>query len=102
LERRSLPRYQVSWPVKFTVRNQDGVRIFGSGALENVSASGALITLDRPLWPGAQIDLSIRLPFPTNAWMLYSAEVLRIQPASPAHRVAVKFSFSKPAFSDTE
>lgn len=102
MERRSLPRYQVTWPVKVTARNPDGVRIFGTGALENVSASGALISLDKPLWLGARIDLSIKMPFPTNAWMLYSAEVLRIQSADSSNRAAVKFSFSKPVFSDTE
>ena len=102
MERRSLPRYQVTWPIKFTARNQEGVRIFGTGALENVSASGALISLDKPLWLGARLDLSIKLPFPTNAWMLYAAEVLRIQSADSGNRVAVKFSFSKPVFSDLE
>jgi PilZ domain len=88
--------------VKVTVRNQEGVRIFGAGALENVSASGALISLDKPLWLGARIDLSIKMPLPTNAWMLYSAEVLRIESADSANRVAVKFAFSKPVFSDME
>ena len=102
MERRSLPRYKVTWPVKVTARNQDGVRIFGSGALENVSARGALICVDKPLWPGAKIDLSIKLPYPTDAWMLYAGEVLRIQSADSGHRAAITFSFSKPVFSDTE
>lgn len=102
MERRSLPRYQVSWPVRFSVVNPEGVRIFGAGALENVSASGALINVDKPLWPGAQIDLSIKMPLPQNAWMLYAGEVLRTDPEDSGHRAAVAFSPSRPVFSDME
>jgi hypothetical protein len=100
VERRSLPRYQVSWPVKFSFVNSDGVRVFGAGALENVSASGALIHVDKPLSPGARIDLSIRIPLPQNAWMLYAGEVLRTETADSGHRAAVSFSPSRPVFSD--
>ena len=102
MERRSLPRYQVSWPVKYTVRNQEGVRIFGTGALQNVSAAGALIHLDKPLWLGAKLDLSIQIPLPKPSWMLYSAEVLRIEADHSGNRVAVEFSPAKPVFSDLE
>ncbi|HKP14399.1 MAG TPA: PilZ domain-containing protein [Blastocatellia bacterium] len=102
MERRSLPRYQVNWPIKFSVTNPEGVRVFGAGALENVSASGAFIAVDKPLWLGAQIDLSIKMPLPQDAWMLYSAEVLRIQSADSGGRVAVAFSPSRPVFSDME
>ena len=102
MERRSLPRYQVNWPIKFSVTNPEGVRVFGAGALENVSASGAFIAVDKSLWLGAQIDLSIKMPLPQDAWMLYSAEVLRVQPADSGSRVAVAFSPSRPVFSDLE
>jgi len=102
VERRSLPRYQVSWPVKFSVINPEGVRIYGAGALENVSAAGALIAVDKPLCLGAQIDLSIKIPLPSNAWMLYAGEVLRTDPADSGHRAAVIFSPSRPVFSDME
>ena len=102
MERRSLPRYQVSWPVKYTATNQEGLRIFGIGALENVSAAGALVRLDRPLWLGARLDLSIQIPLPKPSWMLYSAEVLRIEANHSGNHVAVEFSPAKPVFSDME
>jgi hypothetical protein len=102
VERRSLPRYQVSWPIKFSVINQEGVRTFGAGALENVSAAGAFISVDKPLWPGARIDLSIKVPLPRDAWMLYSAEVLRVHPAGSGNRAAVAFMPARPVFSDME
>ena len=102
MERRRLPRYQVSWPVKYTARNQEGVRIYGTGALENVSAAGALVRLDKPLWLGARLDLSIQIPLPKPSWMLYSAEVLRVEACDAGNRVAVEFSPSKPVFSDLE
>ena len=102
MERRSLPRYQVSWPVRFSVVNSEGVRIFGAGALENVSAAGALIRVDRPLWIGARVELSIKIPLPQNAWMLYAGEVLRTDPADSCSRAAIVFSPSRPVFSDTE
>jgi PilZ domain len=100
LENRSWPRYQVAWPIKFTLTNQDGVRVFGTGALENVSAQGALMRIDRSVGIGARLDLSIKLPFSQEAWMLYSAEVLRIEPGPAGERVAVEFSPSKPTFTD--
>ena len=102
MERRRLPRYQVNWPVKYTVRNQEGVRTFGTGALENVSAVGALIHVDKSLWLGARLDLSIQIPLPKPSWMLYSAEVLRVEACDSGNRVAVAFSPSKPVFSDLE
>ena len=100
MERRSWPRYQVGWPIKFSLTSPDGVRVFGTASLENVSTRGALIQMDKPLWLGAQVDLSIKLPFEKASWMLYSAEVLRTEPTASGHRVAVEFSPAKPVFTD--
>jgi hypothetical protein len=100
LERRRLPRYQVDWPVKLTGRNDIGVRYFGNGVLKNISAGGAFLYINRPLQIGERLDISIRLPLKPENWLVYSAEVVRIDHTYPQTGAAIKFDSSWPAFTD--
>jgi hypothetical protein len=100
LERRRLPRYQVDWLVKLTGRNNEGVRYFGDGVLENISARGAYLYTERSLQLGEKLDISIQLPLKKENWLVYSAEVVRVDCASDKTGLALMFDSSKPAFTD--
>jgi hypothetical protein len=100
VERRKLPRYKVDWPVKLTGRNEGGVRYFGEGVLKNISARGAFFYTDRSSRVGERLDIAVRLPIKAEKWLVYSAEVVRVDPPSPRTGVAIKFDTSWPSFTD--
>jgi PilZ domain len=100
LERRRLPRYGVDWPVKLTGRNGKGVRYFGDGVLKDISARGAFFYTDRPSKVGERLDISIRLPLKADNWLVYTAEVVRVDSTGAKTGVAIKFDSSWPAFTD--
>jgi PilZ domain len=100
LERRKLPRHEADWQVKLTGRNAKGVRYFGEGVLKNISAGGAFLYTDRSAHVGERLDISIRLPLKSENWLVYSAEVVRVDCACPRTGVAIKFDSSWPAFTD--
>ena len=100
MERRRLPRYQVDWPVKLTGRNGEGVRYFGEGVLRDISARGAFLYTDRLSRVGERFDVSIRLPLKSDNWLIYTAEVVRVDCACERTGVAIKFDSSWPAFTD--
>jgi hypothetical protein len=100
LERRRLPRYGVNWPVKLTGRNSSGVRYYGEGVLENISAGGAFLYTDKSAQVGERVDVSIKLPINQDNWLIYSAEVVRVDCACRKTGLALKFDSSRPAFTD--
>ena len=100
MERRLLPRYSVDWPVKLTGRGNIGIRYFGEGVLENIGAKGACLFTNKSLQVGERLDISIKLPIRQENWLVYSGEVIRIEGVWPQVRVAIKFDFSRPAFTD--
>jgi PilZ domain len=100
LERRRLPRYKVHWPVKLTGRNDTGLRYFGEGVLENISARGAFLYADKAAQVGEKLDISIKLPLKQESWLIYSAEVVRVDYARARPGMALEFDFSIPAFTD--
>jgi hypothetical protein len=100
VERRRLPRYKVDWPVRVTGRNDSGVRYFGNGVLKNLSARGAFFYTDRSSRVGEKLDVAIKLPIKSENWMVYSAEVVRVDPERPRTGVAIKFDSSWPSFTD--
>ena len=100
LERRRLPRYQVDWPVKLTGRNGAGIRYFGEGVLKDISARGAFFYTDRLSRVGERLDVSIRLPFKPDSWLIYTAEVVRVDSTCARAGVAIKFDSSWPTFTD--
>ena len=100
MERRRLPRYEVDWPVKLTGKNNAGVRYFGEGILVNISARGAFLYTERSSNVGEKVDVSIKLPISQDNWLLYSAEVVRVDRSGRDSGLALKFDSSKPAFTD--
>ena len=99
-ERRSLPRYSVDWPVKLTGRCSVGTRYFGEGVLENIAAKGACLYTDKSLRVGERLDVSIKLPLKRDNWLIYSAQVIRVEGGCPQARVAIRFDSSEPTFTD--
>lgn len=100
MERRRLPRHEADWPVKLTGRSNTGVRFFGEGVLKNISARGAFLYTDRSSHVGEKLDVSIRLPLKSENWLVYSAEVVRVDCTCPKIGLAIKFDSSWPAFTD--
>jgi hypothetical protein len=100
LERRRLPRYQVDWPVKLTGRNGTGVRYFGEGVLKDISARGAFLYTDRLSQIGERFDIAIKLPLKADNWLIYTAEVVRVDSSRAKTAVAIKFDSSWPVFTD--
>ena len=100
VERRLLPRYSVDWPVKLTGRGSVGIRYFGEGILENIGAKGACLYTNRSLRVGERLDVSIKLPLKRDNWLVYSAQVIRVEGVCPESRVAIRFDSSEPAFTD--
>lgn len=100
LERRLLPRYSVDWPVKLTGRGELGVRYFGEGVLKNIGAKGACLNTNRSLQVGERLDVSIKLPVKRENWLVYSAQVVRVEGASPEASVAIVFESPAPVFTD--
>jgi hypothetical protein len=100
LERRSLPRYRVDWPVKLTGTGNIGIRYFEEGVLENIGAKGACLYTNRSLQVGERVDVSIKLPLKRDNWLVYSARVIRVEGVYPEERVAIRFDSSEPAFTD--
>ena len=75
-----------------------GVRYYGEGVLKNISARGVYIYAKRSLRVGEALDISINLPLDGKNWLVYSAEVVRVDRASDKIGLALKFNSSKPAF----
>jgi hypothetical protein len=95
-----LPRYRVDWPVKLTGRRSLEETYFGEGVLQNIGAKGACLYTNGSLRVGERLDVSIKLPLKRENWLVYSAEVVRVEQTTAQARVALRFDYSKPGFSD--
>lgn len=96
IERRRAKRFQVDWPIRVE-RGSDG-GLVEHGELRNLSSTGALMSLPRPLATGTQLDLYIRLPLTDKKWMRYPARVVRIESGATAVTAAVSFDSARPDF----
>lgn len=97
IQHRRARRFRVAWNVKIEVMDDSGNAIYGTGSLENVSLSGALVYLKRYLQRGTKLSLWINVPF-KRCWVRFSAEVVRLQSVSLRAGVAVRFTTMRPTF----
>lgn len=97
-ERRKGKRFPVDWPIRVKMTGKGGVSVIESGTARNISSSGALISLGKPLPAGARLDVYIQLPMKSKKWMRYAASVVRVEKESQEFSAAVKFDASKPQF----
>ena len=100
MERRSLPRYSVDWPVKLTGTGKNKIKYFEDGVLENIGAKGACLYTNKPVQVGESLDVLIKLPLKRDNWLAYSAKVVRVEGSNAHARVAIRFNSPKPAFTD--
>jgi hypothetical protein len=98
-ERRKARRFSVSWPVRIEGYEPSGSSFEEAGELENLSSSGAFLNIARPIEIGTTLNIAIRVPFQSERWMKYSAEVIRVEQEDPSARVGIRFSTPRPAFS---
>jgi hypothetical protein len=91
-------RFQVDWQIR--VEGNDGSEggFVESGVLQNISSSGALLSLTNQLPAGTQLDVYIKLPLQGKKWMKYPARVVRIELGAAAVTAAVKFDSARPDF----
>ena len=97
-ERRTAKRFQVDWHVRVE-GSEDGKDGFvEAGVLRNISASGALLFLAKPLLAGTRLDIYVMLPLQGKKWMRYPARVVRVERGIAAAAAAVKFDSARPDF----
>jgi hypothetical protein len=98
IERRRARRFEVEWGAEINGKDVDGVSFSDSAKLDNLSSHGAFLYMTRQLKTGTRVDVSIQLPFDSERWMKYSAEVVRLEQDGEQVGVAVKFSNIRPRF----
>jgi hypothetical protein len=98
IERRRAKRFQVDWQIRVAITRKGGSTSVETGALRNISSSGALVSLATPLTAGAELDVYIKLPLRGKKWMKYPARVVRVEPGDAAVAAAIKFDSARPNF----
>ncbi|MEK6300716.1 MAG: PilZ domain-containing protein [Acidobacteriota bacterium] len=98
IERRRGRRFHVDWPVRVESVADGGATFTETGVVGNISSSGALLLIDRPLAMGAKLDIYISLPLKGNKLMKYSASVVRVESEARLFAAAIKFDAPKPEF----
>src|SRR6266404_3572415 len=97
IERRRAKRFQVDWQIRIEIAD-GGSTLVETGALRNISSSGALLSLASPVSRGTRLDVYIRLPLQGKKWMKYPARVVRVEPGDAAVAAAIKFDSARPNF----
>ena len=98
IERREGKRFHVDWPVRVESAAKSGAAFTETGVVGNISSSGALLLVDRPLAMGDRLDIYISLPLKGNKLMKFSAGVVRVESEAPLFAAAVLFDAPKPEF----
>jgi c-di-GMP-binding flagellar brake protein YcgR len=96
LEQRKRSRYKASWAAKLKGIDPEGAIFEEEGTLENISAGGALVRLEKAIPIGSRLEISIKLPF--KKWMVLGGEVIRIETSATNIKVALKFEGRWPTF----
>ena len=100
-ERRIAQRFALDWEV--AVKASDtGWTFDEAGNLRDLSSLGAFMYLGRGLIAGASLEVQIQTPFKGNNWLIYRAEVVRVDFSEDKAGVAVRFDRSRPVFSSME
>jgi hypothetical protein len=89
-ERRTIRRFDMRLPAAIRITETGAEELFTE--TQNVSARGVFFYLDRPLEPGARIDVTLTFPphvtLTDSVRVRFVARVIRIEPL-PASRIGV-------------
>jgi PilZ domain len=103
-ERRSMRRFDMRLPAAVHCDGEGAEDLFTE--TQNVSARGVFFYLDRPLDPGARIDVTLTFPphvtLTDSVRVRFVARVIRIESPLPASRVGVaamieEYEFLRPS-----
>jgi hypothetical protein len=98
IERRRAKRFQVDWQIRVEGTDDHRGSFKEVGALRNISSSGALLFIGKPLSEGTKLDIYIMLPLQGTKWMKYPARVVRSELGVAAVIAAIKFDSARPDF----
>ena len=99
IERRRAKRFQVDWQVRVEAAEDGKDGFIEVGVLRNISSTGALLFLAKPLSTGRKLDIYVMLPLQCKKWMRYPARVVRVERGIAAAGAAVEFDGTRPDFS---
>jgi c-di-GMP-binding flagellar brake protein YcgR len=98
IERRRAKRFQVDWQVRVEAAEDGEDGFIEAGVLRNISSTGALLFLAKPLSTGTKLNIYVMLPLQGKKWMRYPARVVRVERGIATAGVAVKFDIARPDF----
>lgn len=97
-ERRNSRRFEVPWDLVVTGKDHFNRDLTEAATLANLSSSGAFFYFPRRLDLGEAVELRIRVPFKSDNWMNYAAEVVRVEESGSVAGVAARFDEPRPLF----
>jgi hypothetical protein len=97
-EKRNSRRFTVDWEGIVKGADRTGIEFDEPCRLENLSSSGAYLSIAQPLQIGVRLELWIKLPIARDNWMKYPAEVVRVESHNARFGVALKFRAARPHF----
>lgn len=90
------------WQAKIKGIDSSGRQFEERCLLENVSSGGAYVLVGTDLAGriaiGSRLEVAMKIPFKTERWMSYQAEVVHVESLISAVGLGVKFSHHKPTF----
>ena len=98
VNRRKWPRYEVDWQFQMEGVDGNGRVFWADGTLHDISARGSSGYCFDPPENGTRVVVSIRMPFESDNWIRYIAEIVRIEESEEGTLVALQFVSSRPVF----
>ena len=98
IERRRAYRFHINWPVAVRHNGDRSPDFEAPGNLVDLSSRGAYLSVRKKLRLGSKLDLWIRVPHEVERWMVYTAEIVRVEESSLGPRVAVRFTTVRAKF----
>lgn len=71
-----------------------------TGRLNDISARGALVRVGRKFDVGTRIRLLVKLPPPTEEWIGFFGQVVRVEKGSTGVDTALRFDMAQPMFTN--
>ena len=96
LERRKARRFTVDWDVVLKGKDELGSGLQELGSLRDLSSRGAFLSVPRRLKVGMRLELWIRMPSEPERWMIYGAEIVRIDQGLVMMGAAARFLSARP------